>query len=187
MGDHGALPTAIVVAGGRSRRFGTDKLEADVAGTTLLRRCLDSLRPCTRRVVVVGPPRASLPADVVVVSEEPASSGPYAAVVRGLAELESDVEVVVVVAGDLLAPGPAVPALTAALADVEVDAAVGLDDAGRRQPLLAAFRVEALRRSTAGVDAVNRPAHALLDGLRVVEVAGLGSATRDVDTPADLP
>lgn len=43
-----------VLAGGQSRRFGSDKAEALLAGRTLLARTLDTLRPHCDAVVVVG-------------------------------------------------------------------------------------------------------------------------------------
>ena len=88
----------------------------------------------------------------------------------------------------LLDPGPAAAAVLTAFdlgADVEV--AVAVDGEGRRQPLLAVFDRSALRRMTDGVEATDRPARALLDGLRVVDVVVPARSTTDVDTPRDLP
>ncbi|MBX7159696.1 MAG: molybdenum cofactor guanylyltransferase [Acidimicrobiia bacterium] len=46
---------AVVLAGGRSRRFGTDKATARVGGVSLLSRVLDVAAPLVDEVVVVGP------------------------------------------------------------------------------------------------------------------------------------
>ena len=182
---------AIVVAGGRSTRFGSDKLAVDVGGSPLVQHALAAARALAAHVVVVGPAPAGLPADVVVTREEPEYGGPFAAVVAGLDALDESATSVLVLAGDLLDPAPLLPRLLAALdgADARgrrIEAAVALDSEGRRQPLLAAYRVEALLGGVSGVDAYNRAAYDLLDGLRVVTVEDLGRHTRDVDVPSDL-
>ncbi|HET7900699.1 MAG TPA: NTP transferase domain-containing protein, partial [Candidatus Nanopelagicales bacterium] len=140
----------------------------------------------------VGPAPEGLPADVVVTREEPPFGGPYAAVVAGLDALDESATAVVVLAGDLLDPAPLLPRLLAALEGTDdkghtVEAAVAIDSEARRQPLLAAYRVEALVGGLAGVDAYHRAAYDLLDGLHVVTVEDRGRHSRDVDVPADLP
>jgi molybdopterin-guanine dinucleotide biosynthesis protein A len=177
----------LVLAGGRSRRFGSDKLAAEVGGRPLLDSALEvALATADAQVVVVGPAERALPAGVLVTREEPAYAGPFAAVAAGLELVDADV--VVVLAGDLLDPAPAVPALLAALAaDAHADAAVVVDTDGRRQPLLAAFRTTPLRGCVVGVDTDGRAANELLDGLRVVELSDPAAWSRDVDSPGDLP
>jgi len=186
---------AIVLAGGRSTRFGSDKLAIEVDGRPLLLHAIDAARAVADRVVVVGPSSVALPSEVAVVREDPPYSGPYAAVAAGLAALDADTTVVLVLAGDLLDPAPLLPRLLTALrgprhADAAPstapEAAVTLDAEGRRQPLLAAYRVDPLLAGIAGVDPYGRAAYALLDGLRVVDVPDVGEHSRDVDTPADL-
>ena len=103
---------ALVLAGGRSRRFGTDKLEAEVGGRPLLDAAVDAaVAASDAQVVVVGPVERALPAGVLVTREEPAYAGPFAAVAAGLELVDADV--VLVLAGDLLDPAPAIPALLA--------------------------------------------------------------------------
>ncbi len=183
---------AIVLAGGRSSRFGGDKLAVEVDGSPLLRHALDAARAVAAHVVLVGPAPADLPAGVVVTREEPAYAGPFAAVVAGLDALDERATSVLVLAGDLVDPAPLLPRLLAVLdgSDAKgrtVEAAVALDSEARRQPLLAAYRVDALVGGVSGVDAYHRAAYDLLDGLHVVEVEDLGRHSRDVDVPADLP
>lgn len=183
---------ALVLAGGRSTRFGSDKLAVEVDGSPLLRHAVDAAREAAAHVVLVGPAPADLPADVVVTREDPPFGGPFAAVVAGLDVLDERASVLLVLAGDLVDPAPLLPRLLAALERTDAkgrvaEAAVALDDEARRQPLLAAYRVDALLGGVAGVDAYHRSAYDLLDGLRVVEVDDLGRHSRDVDSPADLP
>ena len=178
---------ALVLAGGRSRRFGTDKLAAEISGRPLLDGALDAaLAAADAQVVVVGGVERALPDGVLVTREEPAYAGPFAAVAAGLALVDADV--VLVLAGDLLDPGPAIPALLAALAaQPHADAAVVVDASGRRQTLLAAFRLMPLLGCVVGVDTDGRAASELFDGLHVVEVPDAGGWSLDVDTPDDLP
>jgi len=64
---------------------------------------------------------------------------------------------------------------------------VAVDASGRRQPLLAAYRVVPLLGGVSGVDPVGRAAGELLDCLHTIEVPDDGTSTRDIDTPDDLP
>jgi molybdopterin-guanine dinucleotide biosynthesis protein A len=186
---------AVVLGGGRSTRFGRDKLATEVGGSPLLRHAVDAALALASQVVVVGTPTAPLPDGVVVVPDSQQHAGPYAAVRDGIDALDLDLDVVLVLAGDLVDPAPLLPLLLAALEarapdpDDQPEAAVAVDADGRRQPLLGAYRIEPLVAGMAGVDAYHRAAYALLDGLHVVEVPDPtpgATATRDIDTPADL-
>jgi molybdopterin-guanine dinucleotide biosynthesis protein A len=94
--------------------------------------------------------------------------------------------VVVVVAGDMPFAGAAVSTLAGRLnADASVEAVVGRDRSGRRQPLLTAYRRDALRRVLPS-PATGVPAMQLLDGLNHV-MFDLGDPdAMDIDTPEQL-
>lgn len=177
-----AAVTVVVLAGGRSTRFGADKLAAPLRGSTVLDHLLDTLPPHWP-VVAVGAPRA-VGRDVTWTTEEPPGTGPLAAVLAGVAVARTDV--VAVVAGDMPDAAPALARLVAVLtaAGPQVEAAVAVDDANRPNPLLAAYRTAAVL-AAAPEDPRGVPARSLL-GLAHVEVAVPGAAARDVDTPADL-
>ena len=142
---------AIVLAGGAGQRMGdprgTDKAGLDVGGITLLDRVLAAVADA-QHCIVVGPRRPTA-RPVTFTVEEPAGSGPAAAIVHGLSLV--DAATVVVLAADMPFAATAVPKLIDALAGVQADAAMLVDDAGRRQPLLAAYRTDCaaalLRRS----------------------------------------
>ena len=57
---------AIVLAGGRSSRFGRDKLVEPIAGRPMLDHVIDRLRPMVADIVVVvsSDARPGVPADV---------------------------------------------------------------------------------------------------------------------------
>ncbi|MBP6997171.1 MAG: NTP transferase domain-containing protein [Phycicoccus sp.] len=175
--------TVVVLAGGESRRFGSDKLGALLAGTTVLDRLVDAL-PATWRVVLVGPRRDLTRAAVEWVREEPPGGGPSAGILAGSACSTTDMTVVV--AGDMPYAAAALPVLVKALAEAgeDVQAAVGVDDDGHANPLLAAYRTAALRQALPE-PAHGTPAKRLLAMGHVTVPIG-GRISRDVDTPGDL-
>jgi molybdopterin-guanine dinucleotide biosynthesis protein A/uridine kinase len=134
---------AVVLAGGESRRFGTDKLAAQVDGRLLLDSAIAGL-PEDAVVIVVGPQRPVERA-VRFVREQPAGGGPATALVTGLAEaLTVGADRIVVLPGDAPAAGRAAMLLLDALAAAPgVTAVVGTDATGFEQPLQLALLPEA--------------------------------------------
>jgi molybdopterin-guanine dinucleotide biosynthesis protein A len=183
--DTSAAVAAVILAGGRSSRFGSDKLHVEVHGHELLDGVVSAAFAVAGQVVVVGPLDLAVAPGVLVTREEPEHAGPFAAVARGLELVDTDV--VLVLAGDLVDPAPAFrPLLDALATDPHADAAVIVDSTGHVQPLLAAYRTLALRGCIVGVDPVGRAAWALLDGLHVHEVIDADRWSRDIDSPDDL-
>jgi molybdopterin-guanine dinucleotide biosynthesis protein A len=93
---------AIILAGGRAARLGgADKPGLEVGGRTLLAAVIAAARDAgAGRTIVVGPERPRLP--VRFVREEPPGAGPFAALRRGLAELDrGGAGLVAVLAADL--------------------------------------------------------------------------------------
>jgi molybdopterin-guanine dinucleotide biosynthesis protein A len=177
--------TAVVLAGGKGARLGGQaKPQLLVGGRPILAAVLDAVTDAEQRIVVG--PRQPVPPDVVLVREEPPGGGPVAAVRAGLADVGTDV--VVVLAGDL-------PFLTAGLVGRLRDGLTGdgvlvVDDSGRDQYLLGAWRTPALR---AAVTAVRGPtslrkvlAPLAVRRLRLEVPPGQPPPWLDCDTPADL-
>lgn len=174
--------TVVVLAGGSSQRFGSDKLAAPLAGSTVLDHVVSGL-PAGWPVVAVGAARPTL-REVAWTREDPPGGGPLAAVGAGLDLVRTGI--LVVVAGDMPFAGSVVGALVDALREAAtgVAAAVATDEDGVPNPLLAAYRSDAVREGLPR-PAHGRPARSLLR-LPHVEVALTGRSVRDVDTPADL-
>jgi molybdopterin-guanine dinucleotide biosynthesis protein A len=175
----------MVLAGGRAARLGgRDKPQLEVGGRTMLAAVLAAVQDADRRVVV-GPPQP-LPDDVVRVREEPPGGGPVAAVRAGLAEVATDV--VVLLAGDLpFLSGATVGRLRAALRG---DGVLLVDDTGRDQLLVGAWRTAALRTAVAATEGP-APLRRVLAPLRPVRMRletapGTPPPWMDCDTPADL-
>ena len=176
---------AVVLAGGESRRMGTDKTRVDVGGRPVLDRVLDAVADAAR-VVVVGPERP-VARPVLWTREQPPGGGPAAAVAAGLALVEQ--AQVVVVAGDLpLLTASAVTALREASRGH--DGAVLVDDDGEEQLLAGCWRTEALRaaavRSGTLAGRSVRSLLADLDRARVRPSEGAPMAWLDCDTPEAL-
>jgi molybdopterin-guanine dinucleotide biosynthesis protein A len=136
--------TGVVLAGGASRRFGSDKLSADLAGRPLLHHSIERLLRVCDEVVVVLPPHGdepSVPAGAVTFArDETEHEGPLAGMAVGLAVAGS--ERAVVVGGDMPGLEPdVVRELLRASEETGAVAAV-LSDGGDGRPLPCAVRRE---------------------------------------------
>ncbi|WP_116451075.1 molybdenum cofactor guanylyltransferase [Blastococcus litoris] len=177
--------TAVVLAGGRAARLGGQaKPQLLVGGRPILAAVLDAVADAQDRIVV-GPPQPA-PPDVLVVREQPPGGGPVAALRAGLAEVPTDV--VVVLAGDLPFLSPwVVRGLLERLTD---DGVMAVDDSGRDQYLLSAWRTPALRgaiTATRGPAPLRRVLAPLAAGRWRPDVRpGEPPPWLDCDTPADL-
>lgn len=195
--------SGIVLAGGKSSRFGSDKLAARLDGVPLLDRAVTAVAAvagCTEIVVVLAPgddrdlPSAGLPVRRAL--DQAAYGGPLIGLLVGL-EIARE-PVVVVVGGDMPTLSPDVlAALVRALAAAEgsADAAV-LVQRGTSRPLPAVFRngaaTQAARRLIGDGE---RSLLSLVRDLATRELAevewrGLdpsGATLRDIDRPGDLP
>ncbi|MDF2091445.1 molybdenum cofactor guanylyltransferase [Knoellia sp. 3-2P3] len=175
--------TAVVLCGGESRRFGSDKTRADLGGVSVLDAVLSSL-PEHWDVLCVGPERPIVRRGVRWTREDPPGGGPVAGLAAALGEVEAPVTVLL--GGDMPGAGPVAVELAAALAGVpDADVVAGVDGDGRVQPLLAAYRTAALRAALPDRPA-GTPLRRVLDGLRVHRVEVPERASRDIDTPEDL-
>ncbi|MFL5675312.1 MAG: molybdenum cofactor guanylyltransferase [Chloroflexota bacterium] len=186
--------TAVVLAGGRSRRFGRDKLVEPIDGRPLLAHAIDAVRPLVSEIVVVTAPdgRPDVPSGVRVVHDPVAFEGPLVGARAGIAAASSPV--VLLVAGDMPDLVPAVLAsMVAALR--EADDAVVLEQEDGPRPLPMVVRRDpalvALDRLIGGGE---RRLLALPDALAAKVIAQStwraldpdGATTRDIDTEGDL-
>lgn len=188
--------TAIVLAGGQSRRFGRDKLAESIEGRPLLHHAVASVIGVADEVIVVLAPGAQteLPAGVTIVHDPAAFEGPLVGLLAGLQVATSST--VLVVGGDM--PGlqsPVARALLDAVGMPGTDAAVLIDD-GRPRPLPLAIRRDAALPAAARiVEAGDRRLGALQEALGAREIAESvwravdpdGRSTLDIDSQADLP
>ncbi len=203
----------IVLAGGRSRRYGSDKLVAEIDGEPLLWRPIRALAAADidELIVVISPdgPPPTLPPEelgahegldghgpIRIVRDPVAFGGPLVGLRSGLQVARADR--VIVVAGDQPSLRPELLRLLVdpAIAPASADAVALIDPDGVRRPLPSALhRRRALAAADALLAADERRLRSLLDRLDVTSVGEPtwrvvdpdAGWTRDVDTPEDLP
>jgi molybdopterin-guanine dinucleotide biosynthesis protein A len=186
--------TAIILAGGRSSRFGRDKLAEPMDGRPLLDHAIDAVRPFVGAILVVVEPDAApvLPSGTTLIHDPAPFEGPLAGLLAGLNGAVDPI--VLATGGDMPSLVPAVIESMVAALGAGVDAVV-LEHEGRARPLPII-----LRREPAAAAA----SHLYADGERrlralteVVATRVIREATwrvldpdavtlRDIDAPADL-
>ena len=202
MSEANPLPpvSGIVLAGGRSSRFGSDKLAVTVGDATLLDRAIAGVAAVASEiVVVVAPGDDRIPAEigrpVRLVADPERHGGPLVGLLAGLEAVEQPL--VVVAGGDMPSLSPAVlgamiRALTVRRSGTD---AVILQSRGERQPLPAVLRTgaaTAIARQLVG-DGERRlrslferlPTRAL-DEREWRPLDPAATTLRDIDRPADL-
>lgn len=184
--------SVVILAGGRSSRFGRDKLAEQIDGRSLLSHAIDSVRPMATEVVVVTAPDAapSVPPDVRLVHDEVGFEGPLAGARTGI-EAASE-SIVVVVGGDM--PDLVVAVLGSMVASLEGFDVVVLEVDGRPRPLpMVVRRGPALEAADRLLGHGERRLRALVETLATHIIGEStwrpldpdGRTLRDIDTPAD--
>jgi molybdopterin-guanine dinucleotide biosynthesis protein A len=196
--------TAIVLAGGRSSRFGSDKLAVELDGASILSRTVAAVEPLADIVVVAGPglpdglDAGGVPATLVA-DREP-FGGPLAALANVLDRAIPDpvTSLALVVGGDMprIVPDVLTTMLDRLAADPELDAVIlQTPGAPRRQVLPLAIREHAAAiAARAALEASDRSLTGFVDRLRTLELRSdewraldpAGDTIADVDTRADL-
>ena len=187
--------SAIVLAGGRSSRFGRDKLVEVVGGRSLLEHAIAGVALLASETIVVVAPDESrtVPAGAILVSDPASFEGPLVGLLTGLRHAAHPL--VLVAGGDMPTMVPAVLAiLVDGLADPAADAVL-LEQGGLGRPLPGALRTASARDAAERlVAAGERSLRALYEAIPTAAVAEPtwraldpdGRTLRDVDLPADL-
>jgi molybdopterin-guanine dinucleotide biosynthesis protein A len=188
----------VVLAGGRSSRFGRDKLVEPIDGRPLLHHAIAAVQAVADKVVVVAAPGHDpvLPEGVRLVHDATAFQGPLEGLAVGLEALGRSVRSAVVVAGDMPSLQPAVLSRLLATLDADVDVSVAmLEVNGEEVPLpIAVDRDTALVTARALLDGGERRLRDLLGvmpGSVIAEASWRlddpdGATLRDIDTASDL-
>ncbi len=188
--------TALILAGGRSSRFGRDKLAEPIAGRPMLDHVIERVRDVTSDIVVVTAAARTpdVHGEVEIVRDDLPFEGPLAGLRTGLRAVDPGVERVIVVGGDMPTIVPAV--LDRLIAALDRREAAVLADADRPRPLpLAVRRAAASTALDRLLDDGERRLRALLEHLDVEVIADevwreddpAGDSLRDVDVQDDLP
>ena len=178
---------AVVLAGGRSTRFGSDKRLALFGREELVRRAVGKVSGLVNGTVFVatGPRREHLPGTgrAVVIADSPPGRGPLGGIA---AALERSANGVLVLGCDL----PLVSAATlrrVVLAAAAADNAAAVRSRTGWEPLVAYWPRRVYRLVRAAIAAGRLAPHALLDSLGAVAVAGVRPLELiNVNTPADF-
>lgn len=176
----------MILTGGASSRFGSDKAQAMFGENSLIETLLATLPP-EIEIVIVGPEREHTSREVKYTQESPPGAGPVAAIDAGL--LLIGTELVAVIATDMPFASVVLRELSEHLPGSE-DATIPLDAQGVRQTLCAVYRTDSLRSALRRLgDAQGQSMRGLTALFTVRELQLEPSITRillDVDTPADL-
>jgi molybdopterin-guanine dinucleotide biosynthesis protein A len=187
--------TAIVLAGGRSSRFGRDKLAEPIDGHPLLAHAIEAVRPYSTEILVVAAPGATLvpPGAIMLVHDAVAFEGPLAGALAGLRAASEPV--VLVVGGDMpWLVGAVLEFMLAEFERSDADAVV-LETDDRPRPLPMVLRRDpGFAAAERLLGAGDRRLRAILEALetRIVPEAvwrmldPKGRTIRDIDTQADL-
>ena len=178
--------SALILTGGTSNRFGSDKSEAILQGKTLIDYLISSI-PAGVPVVIVGPARDEFATTIRVVQDDSPGGGPVAGIAAGLPLIET--EYVSVLATDMPYSAALVPLLMKDLSD-EVDGAIVVDEEGFQQPFSGIYRTLVLKRALEEIAPVSgQSMRKLLNQLHVTHVKLSADETHllvDIDTPEDL-
>jgi molybdenum cofactor guanylyltransferase len=166
----------IILTGGTSKRFGSDKSEALINGKTLLQILASGLSD----LIIVGP-RTGI--DAIYVREEPIGTGPVAAIACGMKVVDS--ELVAIFATDMPFAPKILPQLESALIH---DAALPLDSDGFLQPLAGIYRSDKLRSALNTLGTLdNKSVKELIANLQIDQVPLVETEILlDIDTESDL-
>lgn len=182
---------AIILAGGRAARLGgIVKALVRLEGATLLERAVDAaLSAGAAPVIVAGPELHPAPDDVRWVREEPAFTGPAAALHAAIG-IATDVPWTLVLAVDLVHPAAAVARLMADrdLLPADTDGICLGDATSRPQWLTGLYRTDALARGAASLTDAGReqPVREIMAELAIAVVRAPDEVVADIDTWQDL-
>ncbi|MBA3875549.1 MAG: hypothetical protein C0498_01205 [Anaerolinea sp.] len=190
--------TGILLAGGRSSRFGSDKLAVDLDGRPLLHHAIEAVATVASRILVVAAPGVEPPIPgelatrVRVVHDPEPFGGPLVGLVAALANVETPTALVA--GGDMPRMVPAVLHRLVVTVGPGRGAAV-LEVPGRLQPLPMALDARVAR--AVADEILDRGGRSLRDLLRDLVVASIpapvwlsldpvAATIADIDRPADL-
>ncbi len=177
--------TGLILAGGASTRFGTDKALAELGGLPFVSLVHAALAAhAGTMLVATGAEPRTYPIAARVVLDAVPDGGPLAGLAAGLGAAETPWLLSAAVDLPCLTPAALRPLLTG---DADgLDVIVATAD-GRRQPTCALWRVRTVAPVVADQIRAGRLAlHALLDRLAVGEAEVEGGALHNVNTPGDV-
>lgn len=174
-----------VLAGGQSRRMGSDKALLAVNGEPMLQRTIWVLREVTEAVYVVGPPERYEKFGCPVIADEVPEAGPLGGIITALASGKAPWNLVVACDMPGLAPAPLLQLIEKAMSS-EADCCLAVTQERRAEPMCAVYHQRALSKMRKAFEAGVRKCTSALGGLKVVHwPVAEESLVANLNTPAD--
>ena len=174
----------MILTGGSSSRFGSDKSSILFAGETLVNRLLRTLP--AGPIVIVGPQFDQSARTALFAQENPPGGGPVAAIHAGLMGVST--EFVAIIATDMPFAAEVISSLIARTC--LSDALLPLDESKQAQLLCGLYRSDSLREAIVRLgNPANKSMRALIAGLTIETlVINPHSTTKllDIDTQTDF-
>jgi len=183
---------AVILTGGRAARLGgVPKALVRLEGATLLERAVDAARAAgAADVIVAGPEVDPAPDQVRWVREDPAFTGPAAALRAAMSIAATDAAWTLVLAVDLIRPADAVARLIADrdLLPGDTDGVCLGDASSRPQWLTGLYRTASLARGAAslGDEGRDHAVREIMADLAIAVVRAPDEVVADIDTWQDL-
>ncbi|HNS95638.1 MAG TPA: molybdenum cofactor guanylyltransferase [Polyangiaceae bacterium] len=177
--------TAIVLAGGRSKRMGINKAFLDFDGKPLIARLVDMLRQAFAEVLLsANTPQPYAFLGVEIVADEPKDAGPLGAIISCLAKSSRELNFVMgcdmpFVRLDL------VHSLVSMAAQQHCDAVIPQSSEGLYEPLLAVYKRSALEPARALLARGNRRVLDLAQEIRALHPMIDRQSAININTPED--
>ncbi len=178
--------SGLILAGGLSRRFGTDKAAHEIRGQTMIQVAYDALKAVTDDIIVsVRSPEQRYDLDVTYVTDRYRGMGPLAGLEAGFRVAKHDWLLVLACDMPLVSPNDVETLLEARASGV--DAVVAIDEDGLTQPLCGCYsRAAAARHAKSLLQRRQLSMMGLLDRIEFRTVALSEMALVNVNRPADL-
>ena len=186
--------TGLILAGGRSRRFGEDKSRHVINGRAMIEHVVEAVAVVAEALLIsVGADGAEVDCPPIrQVVDRYADAGPLAGLHAGLAAAETPW--LLAVACDMPFITPEVLRALTAVRGPKVDAVVARSPDGRLHPLCACYHQNIVPVVEAHLEAGTLAMHRLLDGLDHVKYVDLPAGPlrnvnrlSDLDRPETLP
>lgn len=187
------MATGVILAGGKSRRMGQDKLPLKVGDTSLLERVVNALSSRCEEILIAGGKGPAPAGSRRILDLRPGRQGPLAGIEAGLSVARH--RAVFVAAGDMpFLTGDLVGHLLGLLSADHVPAVMPVYE-GRPHPLCAVYERGIRPAASAALDRGVRSFFGLLEGLPRVRCVGEEELRRfgdpgllltNVNSPEDL-
>ncbi|MAZ37066.1 MAG: molybdenum cofactor guanylyltransferase [Bacteroidetes bacterium] len=176
---------AVILAGGKSSRMGTDKGLLEIAGKPMVQHLIETLQPLAANSWISTSNKMYIQFGVSLLTDEYDSIGPLGGI--HIALQRATTPFVLVVSVD--APFVSKECILKLKGSCEQDTIVISRCAGKPYPLIGCYPVTALKKLEEYIDQGNRSVFGFLESQKVKEIEfsdQLNDCFRNINTPQDL-